>query len=434
MFKTMQLVVYLSFDTGNARPKFVVMVKRTHNRIKFTLALLIFVAGNSFAGGFQINMLSTKATSMGGAFTGFGSDASASFFNPGAMTFREYSQLSLGASFIFSSTSYLSPYAGNTDMEDGVQVPLHVYGIGLLNEKTAIGISVNTPYSLHTTWDDNWTGRYVARETQLKAVYVQPSISYELSETFGIGGGPVIAFGKSYFSKAIPLSSAQGEAGMELDGKSIGFGFNIGLFYKPTDEFSIGLDYRSAVKMNVNDGDASFSNVPSSLAGSYPESATFETAYTLPSVISAGAAYKLTRELTLCMDVNYTTWKSFDTLEFKFENNSQLDYGTGQFYKNVFAVRIGAQYEISEMINVRAGVAFDGSPVNEDYVSPANPDNDRFMFSLGGSINFNEHASIDLAYMLQNIKELEVVNEQYNFGGNYKSLINIFGVTLNYQF
>jgi long-subunit fatty acid transport protein len=56
------------------------------------------------------------------------------------------------------------------------------------------------------------------------------------------------------------------------------------------------------------------------------------------------------------------------------------------------------------------------------------------MFSLGGSINFGEHFSADLAYMLQNVKERESMNEQYNFEGTYKSLVNIFGITLNYQF
>lgn len=388
----------------------------------------------SFGGGFQMNMLGMKATSMGGAFTGFGSDASTTFYNPGAMTFREYSQLALGASVIHKSTSYLSPYAGNTDMKNGVNVPLHFYAIGKLNETTAVGISVNTPFNMQAEWDDNWTGRYIARKTKLKALYVQPSIAYQFTETFGIGGGPVIAFGTTKMTRAIPVTSASGETALEIDGHSTGFGFNLGLFFKASDDFTLGLDYRSAVKMNVKKGDAGFSNVPASLVATYPASLKFETSYTLPSVITAGAAYKLTRELTLCADINYTTWKSFDSLEFKFENNSQLNYVSGRYYKNVFAFRVGAQYAISERVDVRGGVAFDSSPVPDNHVVPDNPDNDRYIFSAGGSMKFGEHVSVDLAYMLQNVKEREVMNEQYNFSGNYKSIINIFGFTLNYQF
>jgi len=410
------------------------MVSNTQNSIRYIFFLAVFFASHSFGGGFQSSMLSMRATSMGGAFTGFASDASAAFYNPGAMTFREYSQISVGASFILTSTSYLSPYSGNTNMENGFSMPLHLYGIGKLNDQFAIGISLNTPFNLHTTWDDNWSGRYITRETKMKAVYLQPSISYQFSETFGMGGGPVIAFGKTFLRKAVPVTSVAGETGMELDGNSTGYGFNIGLFLKPNDEFSMGLDYRSGVKMNVNDGDATFSNVPASLSDIYPSSTGFTTEYSLPSVISLGAAYKVSRELTLCMDVNFSTWKSFDSLEFKFDNNSQLDFGMSKFYNNAFAIRVGGQYEVNDRFEARAGFAFDSSPVPDEYLAPDNPDNDRFMFSLGGTIKFGENASVDLAYMLQNIKEREVMNEQYNFSGNYKSLINIFGITLNYQF
>lgn len=410
------------------------MIKHTHFPYSFNLFILFLFAGQASAGGFQINMLSMKATSMGGAFTGFGMDASTTFYNPGAMTFMEYSQLSLGATLIMSSTSYLSPYGGNTNMKDGMRFPVHFYGNTKLNEQLAVGISVNTPFNLNTKWEDNWTGRYIARETQMKALFIQPSVSYQVTEKFGIGGGPVIALGKTYLTKTLPYTSVLGETSMELEGHSTGYGFNIGLFFKPNDELSLGVDYRSAVKMKIKNGEVAFSNVPTTLVSQFPESAEFGTEYTLPSVISAGAAYKLTRELTICLDVNYTTWKSFDSLEFNFENNTNLNFGSGKFYENAFALRLGAQYSLSEKIDVRGGVAFDSSPVPDERVSPENPDNDRFMFSLGGTLKFGEHVSVDLAYMLQNIKERQASNEQYNFEGNYKSLINIFGITLNYQF
>jgi long-chain fatty acid transport protein len=398
------------------------------------LVIGMLVTFQSQAGGFQINMLSMKATSMGGAFTGFASDASAVFFNPGAMTFREYSQLSLGASFISAKTSYLSPYAGNSNMKNGLKVPLHLYGIGIINENLAVGISVNTPFHLHSEWDDSWTGRYIVQETNLKSLNVQPSVSYKFSETLGVGGGPVIGFGTTQLRKCATYASSQGDIQMDLDGHSTGIGFNLGLFFQPNEDLGLGIDYRSSMKMKVKDGDAEFSNVPSSLVSDFPASASFSTEYTLPSVISAGASYKLTRELVLCLDFNYTTWKSFDYVPYTFKNYSQLDFGSRKNYENSFAIRLGGQYEISKRIDARAGVAFDNSPVPDASVSPENPDNDRFMFSVGGTLRFGEHVSVDVAYMLQNIKEREVNNEQYNFAGNYKSLINIFGCTLNYQF
>jgi len=406
----------------------------THLPRLFFFILILECGTGTWAGGFQINMLGMKSTSMAGTATGWAGDASSVFHNPGAMTFQEYSQIAFGAAFSIPSASYLSPFTSNYDMEKQLYTPVHLYAVGKLGEKAAIGLSVNTPFHKRSKWSDDWAGRYIVKETNVSAIYVQPTFSYAFSEKFGVGAGPVIAFGKTFMSKDIPLESASGDIGQELDGKSTGFGFNLGLYYKHNENFSLGLNFRSSVKMNIKDGDASFSNVPVSLADLYPSSTEFSTSYTLPAVITAGTAFYITKELVICMDINYTLWKSFDSLEFEFKNYSNLNYGTGKFYDNSFAFRLGAQYEITEMIKLRAGVALDKSPVKDKYVSPENPDADRYMFSLGGSKKFGEHFSLDVAYMLQNVKEREVTNAETNFGGNYKSLINIFGITLNYQF
>jgi long-chain fatty acid transport protein len=142
----------------------------------------------------------------------------------------------------------------------------------------------------------------------------------------------------------------------------------------------------------------------------------------------------LTRELLIGADVNYTTWKSFDSLEFKFKNQSDLDFGRGELYKNTFALRIGAQYSLTERIDLRIGGAYDRSPVPDEKVSPENPDADKFVFSAGGSVKLGDNFTVDIAYLLENYKEREVSNSELNFSGTYKSLNTIFGVTLNYKF
>lgn len=411
------------------------MFKHLHPVSVLILVLIFIFPNNSSAGGFENGpSMGMKAASMGGTFTGIASDASSAFYNPGAMSFLEFSQLSLGTSLRFGSSSYLSPYSGNSDMDNKLDAHLHLYGVGKLSEQLAIGISVNSPFCLKTSWKDDWTGRFITQETRISATYIQPTISYLFGESFGVGIGPVIAFGKTIHTKAIPYNSNSGELGAEMDGNSTGFGLNIGLFLKPNENFNMGLNYRSSVNMKVKEGDVSFSNVPSSLVEDYPSPLFFSTEYKLPSVISLGTSFNITRELLIGIDVNYTTWKSFDSLEFTFENQPDLNYGSGKFYENTFAIRLGGQYDLSEKFQVRGGVAFDQSPVPDKYYSPENPDADKFVFSLGGSVKFGEHFGLDVAYMLENLKEREVFNEEIQFGGNYKSLYNTIGVTLNYVF
>ena len=52
---------------------------------------------------------------------------------------------------------------------------------------------------------------------------------------------------------------------VNLNGNSTAMGFNIGVFAKPTEKLSIGVDYRSKVNMKVENGDTKFTNIPSSM-------------------------------------------------------------------------------------------------------------------------------------------------------------------------
>ena len=411
------------------------MVKNLIICTLFVVFTLCSLCQSAVAGGFDNSaLMGMKAASMGGTFTGIASDASASFYNPAGMSFIEYTQISAGAAFRIGSTSYLSPYSGNSDMTDQFSTNFHFYGVSKINEKTAIGLSINTPFCLRNSWDENWTGRFIVRETKLSATYMQPSVSYMFGEKFSVAVGPNIALGKTFHARALPYNSSAGEVGAELDGNSIGFGFNIGLFLKASDNFRVGLNYRSSVNMKVDDGDVSFSNVPSSLVDEFPSSTSFSTEYTLPSVISLGTSFNVVRELIIGIDISYTTWSSFDTLEFDFKNEPQLDYGNGMFYENTFTIRFGAEYKASDKLAIRGGIAFDQTPVPDDYLSPANPDSDKFSFSVGGSFMFSEKISLDVAYMLESMREREVSNSELQFSGNYKSVSNNFGLTLNYVF
>ena len=375
-----------------------------------------------------------RAASMSGAFTGVALNSACAFYNPGAMNFLERSQISGGLSLFLNKASYLSPYTGNTDMHKVSQMPFHLYGAGKLNENSAVGISINSPFHLDTKWPDDWPGRYVARQTTYNAVYVQPAYAYRISEKFSAGIGASVAFGRQFLSRAIPYQSESGEINAEYEGNSVGFGFNVGLFLQLSDEFSLGIDYRSPVKMKVNSGDASFSNIPSALSSDYPSSASYGTEYTLPSAIAIGGSLWATRELLISMDVQMTMWNVFDTISYTFDDHPDLEFGYGRFYKDAFSVRVGAQYKLSDMLEVRAGLGYRTSPVEDAYASPDNFDNDTYLFTCGGSLNFGEHFGIDIAYMLQNIKEREADNNETMFSGNYKSFMNCFGLTLNYRF
>ena len=60
------------------------------------------------------------------------------------------------------------------------------------------------------------------------------------------------------------------------------------------------------------------------------------------------------------------------------------------------ASAVGADYQYNEDLLLRAGVAFDQSPVSQEHLSISIPDTDRFWFSFGGNYAIDQNSNVDL--------------------------------------
>jgi long-chain fatty acid transport protein len=413
-----------------------VSMRGTLNFLFLTLFFLFSLAFNALAGGFGSPYQYGRVSGLSGCGTGFRMGAASAFYNPGSMSFLEKNTAALGASFYSKKASYLSPYGGNTDQENKVYAPFHAYGVYLLNdEKSAIGLSVNQPFGFSTVWPGDWTGRYIVTESSLSTIFIQPTYSYKISETFSAGLGAVIGFGNRNIARKLNISGTDGtEAGQEFDGGATGFGVNLGLYYEVEDEFAIGLTYRSAVKMDFSSETASVTNIPASLQSQFENVSSWSGDMTMPSVISVGASYMVNRELTLIADASYTTWSASDEVVFEVDEHPELNYNSAWVMDNTITFRIGGEYELSEKLVLRAGAALDPSPVPDGNVTPELPDADRFTGSIGLTVNFSETFSADLCFLSENTREREVKNSDLSFDGTYKTIYSHFGFTVNLDF
>lgn len=391
----------------------------------------------SEGGGFQINTQSQKATSMGGSVTGNALDASVVFYNPGGMSMLDSNTFNLGLSALMPGTAFLGLTGGQEDMKSKVYLPAYFYGLYFLDEKSSIGLSVNSPFGLGTEWEDQWSGRYISTKAKLTTLFIQPSLGYKISDRISIGVGPVFVLGNADLNKALPVTGADGvEATAELKGNGNGFGVNGGVMMA-FGKTSVGLNYRSSVKIKLEDGEADFNNVPSSLIsnGTFVNSASFNSEITLPAVASIGIGYKVNEELLVNLDLNYTFWSVYDSLNFLFPDHSSLDSRNARAYENSLAVRLGAQYNYSERLKIRGGLAFDQSPVQDGYVSPELPDADRLIVSAGFTLKMKKGWSVEGTLLFEDVRERkEENNVQNNFNGTYKSYLYGAGVGVQYAF
>ncbi|MCB0806886.1 MAG: outer membrane protein transport protein [Bacteroidales bacterium] len=404
---------------------------------KIITLTLLFALGIQvlIAGGYQVRLQGQKQTGIGLIGTPFNYGASSIFYNPGSLSFMkdDYS-FSGGVSGIFSNVIFRaqnSDYEATTDNPTGT--PFYFYGAGKVIDDMAVGIGVYTPFGSSTKWADDWAGRNLIQEISLQTIFIQPTVSYKLSDKIGLGAGLTIATGSVDLRRRI-VPPVDGQ--FQMEGNTTAIGFNAGLYLNPIEKLKIGVDYRSKMTMKIDDGSTSFTEIPTALSDNFPASGNFSAELPLPANLDAGIAYAFNEKLTLAVEMNLVFWSAYDSLIIDFkENNEQLvDSRNPREYDNSLILRLGGEYKISDKLVARAGIYYDPTPTNEDYFTPETVSLNTFAFTLGLSVMPVEGLSIDLSYLQLEGLEDDRMYTPDNFGGTYHARTFIPGIGVSYSF
>ncbi len=327
------------------------------------ITLVVFVVPEVMGTGYQVVLQGNRATGMGNLGVAMNYDASTLFFNPGAAVMMKGNSVMIGVNPIISNTTFWnsttenSNYTAETDNPMGT--PFHAYVVwGPKESRWKFGLSAVTPFGSGVSWGDTWMGRDLLNEIELKAIQVQATVSFKITDNLGIGAGFITSFGSVSLSKTLFVDGEDGNGSVSLDGKAkTAFGYNIGLFWSPGDKIDIGVNYRSRIDMNLENGDATFT-VPPSLSPVIPSENTFSASLPLPSVTSAGITWHTTGRLDIGFEFDWVGWSAYKSLSFDFENNTPAveDTNSPRNYKDSWNIHLGGEYRMEKLLKFRAGV------------------------------------------------------------------------------
>ena len=110
-------------------------------------------------------------------------------------------------------------------------------------------------------------------------------------------------------------------------------------------------------------------------------------------------------------------------------------------YKDGYYYAIGGEYQFSPLWTVRAGAAYEISPIDVSNRGTRVPDTDRVHANIGLSYQYSEKLELNASYahiFTVGDKRLNIVpgNIVYNglpFFGEVKADVNIFGVSAKYR-
>ncbi|QQD23607.1 hypothetical protein GJQ55_03510 [Venatoribacter cucullus] len=410
-------------------------------------AASLFSAGVQ-AGGFKINEQS--ASGAGRAFAGsaaIAKDASVVFFNPAGMSRLEQSQASFGFTFLnlegeFKNGELINPAgASSNTAEAGVYndggdfmpdkvIPFGYY-VRKLDEKMAVGLGIFAPFGTSTDYAQGSLASGFADETMLSAIDIQPTFSYQLTDTFSVGVGLDIVYAKGVLSKeldlapynpSVPAYNVEAYKGyentFEVSGDDIAFGWNFGLMWDVTPATTLGLAYRSEIEFEL-EGD---SELKQPIGGTLPKQAS-RVPLTGPQSATLSVAHQLNDRVLLLGGATWTDWSSFKYFDIIGTEPGLISAvsGLGENYighivekwRDTVSVSFGAEYMLNQNWTLRAGYAFDESPVKEAYRTARVPDNDRQWLTAGATYNLNPRWSFDaaLAYLFIGTSKLNEQNK-----------------------
>jgi long-chain fatty acid transport protein len=135
--------------------------------------------------------------------------------------------------------------------------------------------------------------------------------------------------------------------------------------------------------------------------------------------------------------LSWTHWKRFKELRVRF-NNGAPDQVTPENWDDTYKIAVGASYRLNEAWMLRAGLAFDQSPVPDEFRTPRIPDADRTWLSFGANWKVSKAGSLDLGYAHILVKDSSISHPNNTGGtliGDYKkSAVDILSVQYNHRF
>lgn len=402
------------------------------------LATTLLITPSLFAGGYRVSLQGQKALGMGHTGVAIAESAESIFFNPAGLTQLE-SEFSItgGLTLISASIAYQNTDTNTSAKTDNpLGTPVNLYISKKHSDTISYGFGVYTPYGNTVEYEKDWVGSHLVNNITLKAIYLQPTIAYQMNEKYSIGFGPTFVSGEVEFNRN--LSSALVDENGDRSNLTISdsgitsTGYNIGFFAQQNDALSWGVSYRSEVTMEARGGKADFENIPVSAQALFSDT-TFDADLVLPAEFNIGVSYKLSGDTILAFELNRAYWGAYESLDVDFANAVDTSVNPRN-YEDADTFRFGAQHQYDNKTKIRAGFYIDKTPVQEGFFSPETPRNDAIGYTLGGSYQMDKQLEIDFSILYLSFDEIDASYDPASFSGSYKSSAASFGFGINYIF
>jgi len=317
----------------------------------------------------------------------------------------------------------------------------------------SFGIGSYTPFGLATSYGPHSLTRYAAERSELRTIFVTPTIAWQPLEYLSLGAGISFVHSSGVLSRAI-FFGPFGDGHLRITDTSNGYGYKFGLLLKPLKSIRLGLAYTSRVNVDFNGADVKFTDAPATGGSGFRTTAS-GVHLPLPQVVNFGIHWQLHPKWALEFEYDFFHWSEFKNLRGSFATPLPGLGGAApipgffipQNWRNSSTFRLAASHKLDENFEIRAGLGLDETPIPASTLGPAIPGADYLTIGTGVGYTW-QRLKIDAGYMAVFYRTRRVNNNVLETGGDpnalpfpgapgkdkYRIFQSLVGLHLGYKF
>ena len=334
------------------------------------------------------------------------------------------------------------------------------------------------PFGSATEYEKDSVLRHNINKLGLTTIAIEPVVAWKLNDRHSFGAGIIAQHTSAELRKyadwgiqqkakakasgkpdAAIAAAIQADGHADVKGHDWGFGYQLAWMWDINERARVGVNYRSKVSHTLK-GTAEWAADGAVVKQAWDSGAMAERGYVpnekasvkivTPESLSVHGMYRATDKTNLFGDVTWTRHSRFNKAELVFENNKSVINGKRDRtvitpnWRNTYKVAFGGSYQVTEPLQLRAGIAFDKSPVKsaEDRMNSL-PDGNRIWFSVGAKYQLGKNHVIDAAYSHIHINDTVYrtgkasgndVDSRGASSARFKNKADILGLQYTYKF
>jgi long-chain fatty acid transport protein len=270
----------------------------------------------------------------------------------------------------------------------------------LLGNGVYAGLSLNSGFGLASEPNFGFAGGVENTSSKIQSFNLTPTIGWRVNDWLSLGAGLQIQYFKATLRLNAPVPPFGAPGAVSLNAVDrYAFGFTAGAIVRPLPGTEIGIGYRSSVSEHLV-GDQTATGGPFAALGPIPVTIS---SMNLPDSVNIGLRQKLTPAVTLAATVEWTNWSRMGTLTatpgIALPAPLTLPIAALPFpWRDGWLYSIGGEYQVRPDLGLRAGFAYEQSPVTDAVRNTRLPDSDRYWLSVGASYAVSPRLALDAGY------------------------------------